>query len=107
MFGPEFQLYTPALALQRANFIYDVLSGQMQSAFYFDLNPYIAVAGNPFALVDKVNQTLMFGRMSTELKSLLVSLAQSTSDKRNRALGTLYLAAISSEYTVFTGGPVQ
>lgn len=102
-FGPEFQLYTPALAIQRANFIYGILSGQFGSSFPFSLAPYTAVAGDPNALVELVNQKLLFGRMSTQLRTALVSLAQQTSEPQQRALGTLYLAAISSEFLVHTG----
>lgn len=109
LFGPEFQLYTPALALQRANFIFDILSGQMTSAFKVDLAPYLALAADPFALVEKVNQALFFGRMSTDLRMNLVTATQAVAsyNARERALGALYLAAISSEYAVYSGGLVQ
>jgi len=102
-YGPEFQIYTPALAIQRANFIYGILSGSFGSSFPVNLAPYTAVAGNPHALVELVNQKLLFGRMSAALRSELVSLAQLTSDPQQRAFGTLYLTAISSEVAVHTG----
>ena len=38
-FGPEFQLYPPALAVQRANFIYGILTGQFGSAYAIDRDP--------------------------------------------------------------------
>lgn len=102
-FGPEFQLYTPALAIQRANFIYSILSGGFGSSFPVSLAPYTALAGNPPALVEHVNQRLLLGRMSPELRAVLVATAQATSDLQQRALGTLYLTAISSEFAVHTG----
>jgi hypothetical protein len=102
-FGPEFQIYTPALAVARANFIYNILNGGFSSSFAVDLTPYTAVAGNPASLVEMVNQRLLFGRMSTQLRDRLILLAQQTSDHRQRALGTLYLTALSSEFTVLTG----
>lgn len=102
-YGPEFQLYTPALAIQRANFIYSILSGGFQSSFPINLAPYTALAGNPHALVEHVNQRLLFGRMSSPLRARLVSAAQATSDHTQRALGTLYLTAISSEFAVHVG----
>jgi len=102
-FGPEFQIYTPALAIQRANFIYSILNGGFQSSFPVNLAPYTSLAGNPYALVEYVNQRLLFGRMSNPLRSTLVGLAQTTSDHKQRALGTLYLTAISSEFAVHTG----
>ena len=102
-FGPEFQIYTPALAIQRANFIYMILTNQFSSSFPVDLSPFTAVAGNPTALVELVNQRLLFGRMSNELRQVLVTLASSTSDHSQRALGTVYLTALSSEFMVHTG----
>ena len=103
LFGPEFQIYPPALAIQRANFIYGILNGQFGSAFAVDLAPYQALAANPTALVGKVNDTLMFGRMTNELRDLILvaTNAIAVSDPRQRALGALYLAAISSEYSVY------
>lgn len=104
LFGPEFGIYPPALAVQRANFIYGLLNGQFSSSFPFALTPFLAVASSPPALVEMINQQLMFGRMSGELGLLLVTAttAVPASDTRQRALGALYLAAISSEYAVFT-----
>jgi hypothetical protein len=103
LYGPEFQIYPPALAIQRANFIYGLLNGQFGAAFAVNLAPFMALAADPAALVDSVNQSLMFGRMSTELRELLVAAANAVaaSDTRQRALGALYLAAISSEYSVY------
>lgn len=102
-FGPEFQLYTPALAVERANFIYALLSGGFSSSFPIDLGPFTALAANAPALVEAVNQKLLFGHMSVPLKAALIDLAQHTSDPQQRAFGTLYLTAISSEFTVHTG----
>ena len=102
MYGPEFQIYPPALAIQRANFIYGILNGQFGTAFAVNLTPYTTLAANSAALADFVNQSLMLGRMSTELRELLIvaTNAIAASDTRQRALGALYLAAISSEYSV-------
>jgi len=102
-FGPEFQLYTPALSIQRATFIYRILYGDFSSSFPVNLTPFTAVAANPAALVELVNQTLLFGRMSQELRQVLLASAQATSDLKQRAIGALYLAAISSEFVVHSG----
>ena len=40
LFAPEFQIYPPALAIQRANFIYGILAGWYSSSFAVDLTPY-------------------------------------------------------------------
>lgn len=100
MLGPEFQIYSPGLAIQRANFIFDILYGQMGSSFVVNLAPFVAVAGDSAALVEKVSQTLFFGQMSNELRQALITLTNATPYANDRALGALYLAAISSEYSV-------
>ena len=104
IFGPEFQLYPPALAVQRANFIYGILTGNYGSAFAVDMTPFRVLAGNPAALVEKVNQTLMMGRMSPQLRQILLDATNAVpaSDVNQRALGAVYLAAISSEYAVYS-----
>jgi uncharacterized protein (DUF1800 family) len=107
LFGPEFQLYAPAMTVLRANFIHQILSGGLATALKVDLTPFTAVAGNPAALVEQVNQTLLHGRMSSQLRRIITTATQATSDVTQRAIGALYLAAISSEYAVQSGNPVQ
>jgi uncharacterized protein (DUF1800 family) len=109
LFGPEFGVYPPALAVQRANFIYGILYDWYASTFPVAtvLPVYQAQAANPAALVEIVNQNLMFGRMTTELRDLITAataaiIDTSESGLRERARGALFLAAISSEYSVYT-----
>lgn len=106
VFGPEFQLYPPALAIQRANFIYGLITGQYGSSYAIDRTIFRTVAPDAAALVDLVNQRLMMGRMSSQLRSLLITAtnAIAPSDTNQRAIGALYLAAISSEYSVYGNG---
>jgi hypothetical protein len=98
LFGPEFQIYSPGLAIQRANFIQQILSGGLGSAFSVNLAPFTALANNPAALVEKVNQTLLFGRMSNELRQVLLD--EAAADPYDRVMGVLFLTAISSEFAV-------
>lgn len=106
LFGPEFQLYPPALAIQRANFIYGILTGQYGAAFAVDMTPFRVIANDTAALVEKVNATIMMGRMSPQLRQIIVDATNAipVTDPNQRALGAVYLAAISSEYSVYTGG---
>jgi hypothetical protein len=100
LYGPEFQIYTPSLAIQRANLVYGVLSGQFGSAFHIDLAPFTALAGDPPALVDKVSQVLLQGAMSPGLRQILLDATVAVPDAQQRAIGALYLAALSDEYQV-------
>lgn len=99
-FGPEFQIYSPAQAIQRANMIYDLLNNQFGAGFQVNLSAYEAVAQDPNSLLNKINDALFQGRMSPELRQTLYTLAVAHTDLKQRTLMTLYLAAISSEYTV-------
>ena len=107
LLGPEFGIYPPALAIQRANFIYGILYDWYSSSFPMTtvLPAFVTEAADPAALVEAVNQRLMFGRMSADLRDLIVAATAAITDVsesglRERARGAIYLAAISSEYSV-------
>jgi hypothetical protein len=109
LYGPEFGIYPPALAIQRANFIYGILNEWYSSSFPVAdaIAAYQSVAANPAALVDAVDRNLMFGRMSPALRDLIIAATAAITDTsasglRERARGALYLAAISSEYSVYS-----
>jgi len=103
LYGPEFMLFAPALAIQRASFSWGLITGQFGSAFTVNLAPFLALANNPAALVELVNQKVLHGRMSAELRAELISSAQQVSDSTQRVYGAVYLTAISSEFVVQTG----
>lgn len=100
LYGPEFQIYSPAQALQRADFIYNLLRNQYGAGNHFDLTPLEAVANDPNALLDAINNRLFQGRMSPALRESLYTVSIAHSDPQQRALITLYLAALSGEYAV-------
>jgi hypothetical protein len=104
LYGPEFQIYPPALALQRADFVWGLLRGNYGNGFTLNLAPYQALAATPAALVERVNQTMMFGRMSAALREVITvaTNAVPATDTRERALGALFLAAVSSEQVVYS-----
>jgi hypothetical protein len=114
MFGPEFGIYPPALAVQRANFVYGILYEWYTTTFPMAtvLPEFQAAANDPAALVELVNQRLMFGRMSSQLRDLIVAATAAITDtsdggRRERARGALYLAAISSEFSVYSDTSVS
>jgi uncharacterized protein (DUF1800 family) len=103
LYGPEFMLFAPALTVQRASFAWSLISNHFGSAFSVNVSPFVALANNPAALAELVNQKVLHGRMSDELRAVLISSAEALSDPTQRALGAIYLAAISSEFVVQTG----
>jgi uncharacterized protein (DUF1800 family) len=96
--GPEFQIYSGSHAVGRANFVYDMLSGNMSGAIRIDLTPYVSAAKDPQALVSLVNQTLLQGRMSATARQSIGTAVVKITDMKQRALTALYLTAISAEF---------
>ncbi|MCC2974141.1 DUF1800 family protein [Massilia sp. IC2-476] len=99
-FGPEFQVYTPALAVARANFVYRLLNDEFASMIKIDLGPYMNAAGDPAALVSLVDATLLHGRMSPATRQAILASVSATTDKKQRALTALYLTAITADFAV-------
>ena len=106
-FGPEFQLYPPALAIQRANFIYGIITGQYGSAY----------ADRPRPLPGgrrRSGGARRHGEPAAD-DGPHVEPAAAGADHRHAARcrprtptsapsARIYLAAISSEYSVYGGG---
>ncbi|MBI3230801.1 MAG: DUF1800 domain-containing protein [Burkholderiales bacterium] len=99
-FGPEVQIYAPSLAVQRANFIYNLLQGNYKTMVQIDIQPYLDVAYDPNALINLVDANLLQGRMSKDARSAIFEGVVAISDKRERAFTALYLSAISAEFAV-------
>lgn len=98
--GPEFQIYTPAQAVGRANFLYGFIAGHHAAMVSFDLAPYQAVAGDPTALLNLVDATLLQGRMSPATRAAIGASLQATTDMKQRAITALYLTAIAADFAV-------
>jgi hypothetical protein len=100
MFGPEFQIYTPAQAIGRANFLFGFIAGKHTGMVSIDLAPYQAVAGDPTALLNLVDATLLQGRMTAATRAAIGASLQATTDLKQRAISALYLTAIAADFAV-------
>jgi hypothetical protein len=100
LFGPEFQIYTPAQAVGRANFLYGFIAGNHAGMVSFNLAPFQAVAGDPTALLNLVDATLLQGRMSPATRAAIGASLQATTDLKQRAITALYLTAIAADFAV-------
>jgi uncharacterized protein (DUF1800 family) len=98
LYGPEFQIYSPTEAVNRGNYLYQQLS--TWSGGPFDINPFINIAGDPAQLVNAIDNTLLYGRMSQSTRASIYKALQASTDNRARALTALYLTAMSGEYLV-------
>lgn len=98
LFGPEFQIYSPTDAVNRANLFYSMMFNPWP--INPALQPFVGVAGNSAALVNAVDNALLFGRMSAQTRAAIIAALPSQYDNNQRALTALYLAVMSGEYLV-------
>lgn len=98
LFGPEFQIYSVSDAVNRANFLWWVMSNRWP--INPALVPFVALARNPAALVDAVDAALLSGRMLPTTRAAILGALPAMPDDNARALTALYLAATSGEYQV-------
>ena len=97
--GPEFQIYGPTEAGLRGNYFWLILSNP-GADFPVSIAPFISLAGNTVALIDAVDQTLLYGRMPTAMRQSLADAINAESDYTTKARTALYLTALSGFYAV-------
>lgn len=95
--GPEFQIYSPTESVLRNNFFWNLLTNP-GGDFTLDISPYVAVAGNVQALIDKVDQTLLYGRMPMAMRQSLANAIVAQPDNNSRAQAALLLTLVSGHY---------
>lgn len=108
--GPEFGILSTSTTLRRANFVNKMIfttipipvSANAPQGTSIDLSPVQALAGNPAQLVDMLNNLLMHGTMSPEMRSSIVEAVSAVpnSNPLKRARTAVYLIATSSQYQV-------
>jgi uncharacterized protein (DUF1800 family) len=99
--GPEFQGLTSVTALERANFVADLLANRFSSEVTsIDYTPFTSRAGDPGALVDYCSLTFMGGRMSPEQRARIVSVLTLTTNTTERVRTAIYLTLASAQAQV-------
>jgi uncharacterized protein (DUF1800 family) len=98
LFGPEFQIYSPSEAVNRANFLYSWMGNPWP--INPALQPFVNVAGNSTALINAVDNTLLYGRMSPQMRTALMNALPAMYDNNQRVMTVLYLTATSGDYLV-------
>jgi uncharacterized protein (DUF1800 family) len=99
LFAPELQIYTPTESAERANFLWDIISNPATD-FTISYTPFINVAGNTQALIDQIDQTLLYGRMPQTMRQSLANMIAAQPDNTSRWQEAIYLAALSGYCTV-------
>jgi hypothetical protein len=98
--GPEFQLFTPATAVVRANFALLLLLSKLGKDTSVSFAPFIQLAAHPNALLDAVSNSLMGGRMPDAMRNTIMTATDAASDSATIAFDALYLTAGSGLYQV-------
>jgi hypothetical protein len=100
LLGPEFQILTPATAIERANQVNAIIYGNLGAGAYIDLNGWAALANSPNELLDEIDMLFFRGQMPAETRRILLEAIVNTTGERAKAQAALYLAASSSQYAV-------
>jgi hypothetical protein len=98
--GPEFQVYGPTESLIRANFFHQILTAQTGGEITVNLTPFQAVAADTAALIETVNQALLYGRMPQAMKTSLTTAINAMPDNNSRVMTAVYLTALSGFHAV-------
>ena len=98
--GPEFQIYGPTEAVLRGNIFWQILSHPGTDFPGVSIAAFEALGNDVDALITKVDQTLLHGRMPAGLRQALAVAVQAQGDARTRALTALYLTSLSGLYAV-------
>jgi len=107
--GGEFQIFNTFTSLYRANLISGVFSNYSNPVQTYgpgmtvDLTPYVALAGNPTALVDAFDSALTGGVFPAALKQAVVAAVQADvgSTPLHQVQTALYLLVTSNYYNVW------
>ncbi|MBS1795144.1 MAG: DUF1800 family protein [Acidobacteria bacterium] len=94
-FGPEFQIFTPTEAVNRANFIYQTMNEN-----WLSISEFTNLAGNPTALIDAIDQRFLGGRMTPAMRDSIARALPSAQDNRSKAIAAIYLVVTSGDFIV-------
>jgi uncharacterized protein (DUF1800 family) len=110
--GPQFVLFSSLTSLRRDNFVNRVIFSTIPAAppnrpsgTSIDLSAWIPLANDPNNLIETLNQLLLHGTMSDDMRqSVLTAVtsisASNDSNRRMRVQTAIYLILTSSQYQV-------
>jgi uncharacterized protein (DUF1800 family) len=108
LLGPEFQIFTPDVALWRANMVAGLFFSYSNPVLGYgpgttiDLTPYLAQASNPATLVAALDLTLTHGDMPAPMKQAIVTaVTDDTAGNLSRVETGAWLILTSSYYNVW------
>lgn len=100
LLAPEFQTYSTANSLTRANFVNALVFGHVDASTHIDLSPYLSTASDPGNMLTAVNKVFLYGRMPAEMQQSILTAISSAQTDRLKAKTAVYLVASSPLYQV-------
>jgi hypothetical protein len=106
--GPEFGIFSTSTALRRINFVNTIVFSRIATSANaplgtsIDFTPLLPLAANPGGLADALNDLLLHGTMSTEMRSHVMAAvgAVAPANALKRVRTAVYLVLTSSQYQV-------
>jgi uncharacterized protein (DUF1800 family) len=95
LFGPEFQIYTPTEAMNRANFLYQAMNENWVS-----VSEFTNLAGNSTNLINAIDQRFLDGKMSPAMRDSIAAALPSAQDNKSKALAAIYLVITSGDFVI-------
>jgi hypothetical protein len=106
--GPEFQIFSPANAVWRANMVQGLFGSYSNPVLGYgpgtniDVTPFVSLAANPTTLVNALDLTLTHGVMPAAMKSAIVAaVTANSSGDLSRVETACYLILTSNYYNVW------
>jgi uncharacterized protein (DUF1800 family) len=105
LLGPEFQIYSTATSVERANLVTGALYGKLDKSTTVDLSGFERVAVAPSFLINYINQVFLHSSMSADLEQAVTDAlnAAGQTSKGNaeaEAQAALYVVLTSGEYQI-------
>jgi hypothetical protein len=99
LFGPEFQIYSPADCTLRGNVMFQMMS-HPGTDVVINLAGFQPYGHDMNGLIEMANQTFLYGRMPAGMKTAIITAAAPGYDARTRIETAIYLTVLSGQYAV-------
>ena len=100
LLAPEFQIYSPATAVARANIAAGLIGGYSDKTTQFDFSAYMPVASFTWQLVGALNLGMLHGAMSPGLEKAVTAAIDASTDNAKRIKTAITLIAASPEFSI-------
>lgn len=98
--APEFQIYSPANAMTRADLVNTIVYGKL-TGVTIDYTSYAALAGsNPSGLLDLLNTNFLGGQMPAQMRQTILTAMAAQTSNLAKAQAALYLVLTSAPYLI-------